>query len=73
VVRSLARLNQQDKLDEARKQIISDPQSDGASKLVRWLSFDRVVPSADDFAMFRLALLTLLPQLGGLLLMIARR
>jgi hypothetical protein len=64
---------QQDKLDEARKQIVSDPQADSASRLIRWLSAGRVVPSADDFGMFRLALLTLLPQLGGLLLMVARR
>jgi hypothetical protein len=64
---------QQDKLDEARRQIVGDPQSDSASKLVRWLTFGGVDPSADDFTMFRLALLTLLPQLGGLLLMVARR
>jgi hypothetical protein len=64
---------QQDKLDSDRSKVVGDPQSDGASKLVRWLSVDRVVPSADDFAMFRLALLTLLPQVGGLLLMVARR
>jgi hypothetical protein len=64
---------QQDKLDSDRGKIVGDPQPDGASKLIRWLSGDRVVPRADDFAMFRLALLTLLPQLGGLLLMVARR
>jgi hypothetical protein len=64
---------QQEKIDEARKQIIGDPQSDSASKLIRWLTVDRVVPSADDFGMFRLALMTVLPQVGGLLLMVARR
>jgi hypothetical protein len=30
-------------------------------------------PSADDFEMLRLFLMTLLPQLGGLVLMVARR
>jgi hypothetical protein len=30
-----------------------------------------VKPAADDFAMLRLALLALLPQIGGILLMIA--
>jgi hypothetical protein len=64
---------QQDKLDGDRSKIVGDPQSDGASKLVRWITFDRVVPTGDDFAMFRLALMTLLPQLGGLVLMVARR
>jgi hypothetical protein len=34
--------------------------------MVAWLT-------ADDFSMFRLALLTLLPQIGGLVLMVARR
>jgi hypothetical protein len=31
-----------------------------------------VRPSGDDFAMLRLALLALLPQIGGVLLMLAR-
>jgi hypothetical protein len=64
---------QQDKLDADRSKVVGDPQSDGASKLIRWITMDRVVPTADDFAMFRLGLLTLLPQLGGLVLMVARR
>ena len=43
--------------------MVGDPQSDGASKLIRWITVDRVVPSADDFAW--LALMTLLPRVGG--------
>jgi hypothetical protein len=41
--------------------------------IIRWLSAGHVVPTADDFGMLRLALLTLLPQIGGLVLMVARR
>ncbi|SRR6266404_1797667 len=51
----------------------SDPQIASAAKLVAWVSFGRYHPSADDFAMLRLFLLTLLPQLGGLVLMVASR
>jgi hypothetical protein len=63
----------QRKLDEARLAVVADPQIYGASKLIAWITLGRVAPSADDLAMLRLSLLTLLPQLGGLLLMVARR
>jgi len=49
----------------------SDPQATKAAELIAWLTPLR--PDADDIAKFRLVLLTLLPQLGGLLLMIADR
>lgn len=50
----------------------ADPQIEAASKMVAWLSFGTMHPTADDFAMLRLILLALLPQLGGILLMIGR-
>ncbi|MEY9524083.1 hypothetical protein ABIF70_005224 [Bradyrhizobium japonicum] len=50
----------------------ADPQTDAAIKLTAWLSAGTVKPAADDFAMLRLVLLALLPQIGGILLMIGR-
>jgi hypothetical protein len=49
-----------------------DPQTEAASKIVAWLSAGYANPTATDFAMLRLLLLSLLPQVGGLLLMIGR-
>jgi hypothetical protein len=49
-----------------------DPQTEAASKIVAWLSAGNANPTATDFAMLRLLLLSLLPQVGGLLLMIGR-
>lgn len=51
----------------------ADPQADAAVRLVTWASRGAVMPTHDDFAMLRLLLLSLLPQIGGILLMIARR
>jgi hypothetical protein len=51
----------------------ADPQTDAAIKLAAWVSHGTVNPTADDFAMLRLVLLALLPQLGGILLMVGRR
>ncbi|CCD89758.1 conserved membrane protein of unknown function [Bradyrhizobium sp. ORS 285] len=51
----------------------ADPQTEAAIKLVAWITQGRLAPSADDFAMLRLILLALLPQLGGILLMVGRR
>jgi hypothetical protein len=51
----------------------TDPQTEAAIKLVAWLSHGLLKPEADDFAMLRLVLLALLPQLGGVLLMVGRR
>jgi hypothetical protein len=50
----------------------SDPQTAAMVRLVSWASRGAVAPSPDDVGMIRLALLALLPQIGGVLLMIAR-
>lgn len=50
----------------------ADPQIVAASQVVAWLSFGTMRPNGNDFAMLRLILLALLPQIGGILLMIAR-
>jgi hypothetical protein len=52
---------------------IADPQTEAAIKLVAWLSRGLLKPEPDDFAMLRLVMLALLPQLGGILLMVGRR
>ena len=51
----------------------ADPQTEAAIKLVAWVSRGVMKPSADDFIMLRLILLALLPQIGGILLMVGRR
>ena len=50
----------------------ADPQTDAAVKLVAWVTHGVLRPSGDDFAMLRLVLLALLPQIGGILLMVSR-
>ncbi|WP_065755167.1 hypothetical protein [Bradyrhizobium paxllaeri] len=50
----------------------ADPQIEAATRIVAWLSGGVIKPSADDFAMLRLVLLALLPQVGGILLMVGR-
>jgi hypothetical protein len=52
--------------------VTADPQTAAVTRLVTWASRGAVAPSPDDVAMIRLALLALLPQIGGILLMIAR-
>jgi hypothetical protein len=47
------------------------PESSDFAKLVTWLSRGAVQPGADDFAMLWLLLRTFLPQVGGLVLMLA--
>lgn len=49
----------------------ADPQTAAASRLVTWASLGTVSPTADDLGMVRLVLLTVLPQLGGLVLMVS--
>jgi hypothetical protein len=49
-----------------------DPQTDAAVKLVAWVTLGELRPSGEDFAMLRLVLLALLPQIGGILLMVGR-
>lgn len=50
----------------------ADPQSDAAIKLVSWASRGLLRPTPEDFAMLRLVLLALLPQIGGILIMVGR-
>jgi hypothetical protein len=50
----------------------ADPQTDAAIKLVTWVSHGMLRPAAEDFEMLRLVLLALLPQMGGILLMVRR-
>jgi hypothetical protein len=60
---------------DARSNVAAAVKPDSAdfAKLVTWASFRRIEPKADDFDMLMLLLRTLLPQIGGLLLMLARR
>ena len=50
----------------------ADPQTSAAIKLVTWISDGLLRPAAEDFAMLRLILLALLPQIGGILIMVGR-
>jgi hypothetical protein len=50
----------------------ADPQTQAAIRIVAWVSRDMLRPSGDDFVMLRLVLLALLPQIGGILLMVGR-
>ena len=50
----------------------ADPQTDAAIRIVAWVSRGAVQPTENDFAMLRLVLLALLPQIGGILLMVGR-
>jgi len=53
-------------------ELTADPQTDAAIRLVAWLSHGWLQPTGNDFAMLRLVLLALLPQIGGILLMVGR-
>lgn len=53
--------------------LAADPQTDAAVKLVAWISFGVLRPAPDDFGMLRLVLVATLPQIGGLLMLVARR
>jgi hypothetical protein len=50
----------------------ADPQTDAAIRIVAWATHGVLKPTGDDFAMLRLVLLALLPQIGGILLMVGR-
>jgi len=50
----------------------ADPQTESAIRIVAWMSRGMLQPTGDDFAMLRLVLLALLPQIGGILLMVGR-
>jgi hypothetical protein len=49
------------------------PESTDFAKLVTWVSRGAIQPGADDFAMLWLLFRTFLPQVGGLVLMLAQR
>jgi hypothetical protein len=64
----------QEALNLASKEVAqaADPQTEAAAKMVAWATGGVVKPGEADFAMLRLILLALLPQVGGILLMIGR-
>lgn len=72
--REQAVTDRQRALDSALSSVehAADPQTDAAAKIVAWLTAGTAKPGADGFAMLRLMLLALLPQIGGILLMIGR-
>ena len=49
--------------------LTADPQTQSAAKVVSWASLGRLNPSADDFGNFKLLVLAVFSQLGGLFLM----
>jgi hypothetical protein len=50
---------------------VADPQADTAARLARWFTAGLVQITPDDIAMARIAGMTLLPQIGGLVVMLA--
>ena len=50
----------------------ADPQAVAAVKLASWVTASAISPKENDFGMLRLALLCLLPQLAGILIMVGR-
>jgi hypothetical protein len=60
-------------LDTAMRSVeqTADPQTEAATRIVAWVTGSLLKPTGDDFAMVRLILLALLPQIGGVLLMVA--
>jgi len=50
----------------------ADPQTEAAIRIVAWASHGALQPTGSDFAMLRLVLLAMLPQIGGILLMVGR-
>jgi hypothetical protein len=61
-------------LDMARQAVgqAADPQTDAAIRIVAWATRGALQPTGNDFVMLRLILLALLPQIGGILLMVGR-
>jgi hypothetical protein len=64
----------QQALDIAMRSVeqTADPQTEAAIHIVAWASRGLLKPTGDDFAMLRLILLAMLPQIGGILLMVGR-
>src|SRR5579871_1369735 len=61
-------------LDQATQSVVqtADPQTESAIRIVAWMSHGTLQPTGNDFAMLRLVLMALLPQIGGILLMVRR-
>jgi hypothetical protein len=61
-------------LDQATQTVVqtADPQTESAVRLVAWVTHGALQPTGHDFAMLRLVLMALLPQIGGILLMVGR-
>ena len=61
-------------LDTAMQSVgqTADPQTEAAIRIVAWATHGWLQPTGNDFAMLRLVLLALLPQIGGILLMVGR-
>jgi hypothetical protein len=49
----------------------SDPQADTAARLITWTSFGLITVTSNDIQLARIAGMTLVPQLAGLVLMLA--
>jgi hypothetical protein len=49
----------------------ADPQAETAARLVNWTSFGLIKVAANDINMARIAGMTLMPQITGLVLMLA--
>jgi MarR family len=49
----------------------TDPQADTAARLIGWMSFGLITVTSNDIHLARIAGMTLVPQLGGLVLMLA--
>ena len=73
--RELAVTERRQALDVAMRSVeqAADPQTAASIRIVAWASLGALRPTDNDFSMLRLALLALLPQIGGIVLMIGRR
>jgi hypothetical protein len=49
----------------------TDPQADTAARLISWMSFGLITVTSNDIHLARIAGMTLVPQLAGLVLMLA--
>jgi hypothetical protein len=72
--REAAVIERRQSLDMAMQSVgqAADPQTDAAVRIVAWATHGVLKPTGDDFAMLRLVLLALLPQIGGILIMVGR-
>src|SRR5450631_2393939 len=51
--------------------LAADPQADTAARLISWMSFGLITVTSNDIHLARIAGMTLVPQLAGLILMLA--